>query len=222
MRMDYFGDSYDIIKKFIVKSIAPNADWITLPMFTDEVSSKDIKSIEQFLHVRIISKINLTNTPDREKYFADAANHRHIFIDPDIGISIKKHYGAISINYVFGPELVTLCNQNPERLLLVFDQSIQRGNVAKVDQSVEKKLTYFREQNISCFAYKSHACFMVLSLSSSVCKKAYDNLLNTDLPRSKLTRFTSEQVSDHDGTSGLIDALQKKAKGKSVDVRLDI
>jgi len=30
-----------------------------------------------------------------------------------------------------------------------------------------------------------------------------------------------EQISDHDGTSGLVDALQKKANGKSVDVRLD-
>lgn len=32
----------------------------------------------------------------------------------------------------------------------------------------------------------------------------------------------AQQISDHDGSSGLIDALQQKAKGKSVDVRLDI
>jgi len=31
----------------------------------------------------------------------------------------------------------------------------------------------------------------------------------------------TEQISDHDGTLGLIDTLQRKAKGKSVDVRLD-
>ena len=31
-----------------------------------------------------------------------------------------------------------------------------------------------------------------------------------------------EQISTNDGTSGLIDALQQKVKGKSVDVRLDI
>ena len=40
----------------------------------------------------------------------------------------------------------------------------------------------------------------------------------------ELARITSvgvEQMSDHDGTSGLIDALQQKTKGKSVDVRLD-
>jgi hypothetical protein len=32
----------------------------------------------------------------------------------------------------------------------------------------------------------------------------------------------ADQISDHDGTLGFIDALQKKTKGKSVDVRLDI
>jgi hypothetical protein len=41
----------------------------------------------------------------------------------------------------------------------------------------------------------------------------------------ELARFTSVgvvQISDHDGTLGLIDALQQKTKGKSsVDVSLD-
>ena len=33
----------------------------------------------------------------------------------------------------------------------------------------------------------------------------------------------AEQISDHDGTLGFIDALQQKTKGKSsVNVRLDI
>jgi len=190
--MKFFGDSYDVVKRFLIKSIAPNAEWITLPMFTEEVSCKDIKSIEQFLHVRVISKVKVTTPTNRDKYFANSADHQHIFIDPDIGISIKKHYGAKSKYYIFGPELVSLCEQNPERLLLVFDQSIQRGNVDQVDQSVERKLTYFREQNIFCFAYKSHACFMVLSPSSCVCKKAYGNLINTNLPGSRLTKFNSE------------------------------
>ena len=189
MRMDFFGDSYDIVKKFLMQSIEPNSEWITLPMFTHEVSSKDIKSIEQFLHVRVISKINFATTIDRDKYFADSGNHRNIFIDPDIGISINKHYGKKSINYIFGSELVSLCEQNPKTRLLVFDQSIQRGNVDQVNQSVERKLTYFREQNISCFAYESHACFIILSQSSGVCKQAYDNLLNTNLPSSRLTKF---------------------------------
>jgi len=220
MRMDYFGDSYDIVKKFLVKSIAPNAEWITLPMFTHEVNNKDIKSIEQFLHVRVIFKVKVTTTTDRDKYFAGSANHQHIFIDPDTGISLKKIYGKNSTNYVFGPELVSICEQNPERLLLIFDKSVPRGNE---DESVGRKLEYFREHNLFCFAYKSHACFMVLSLSNSVCKKAYNNLINANLPSSRLTSFNSEQISSHDGTSGFIYVLQQKTKGNpTVDVRLDM
>lgn len=86
-----------------------------------------------------------------------------------------------------------------------------------------RKLEYFREHNLFCFDYKSHACFMVLSLSSSVCKKAYNNLINANLPSSRLTSFNSEQMSSHDGTSSFIYVLQQKTKGNpSVDVRLDI
>ncbi len=38
----------------------------------------------------------------------------------------------------------------------------------------------------------------------------------------ELEQLQVEQISDHDGTLGFIDALQQKTKGKSVDVRLDI
>jgi hypothetical protein len=43
--------------------------------------------------------------------------------------------------------------------------------------------------------------------------------------KGKLTQVTisikAKQTSNHDGTLGFIDELQRKAKGKSVDVRLD-
>ena len=43
-----------------------------------------------------------------------------------------------------------------------------------------------------------------------------------ELEQTKLTGHnSSDQISDHDGTLGFIDALQQKTKGKSVDVRLD-
>jgi hypothetical protein len=40
------------------------------------------------------------------------------------------------------------------------------------------------------------------------------------LPRTK-SRKKAEQISNHDGTLGFLDALRRKAKGKSVDVNLD-
>jgi len=54
--------------------------------------------------------------------------------------------------------------------------------------------------------------------SSDKFKSFYEKCLKYN----RLTQVEGEQISDHDGTSGLIDELQQKTKGKSVDVRLDL
>jgi hypothetical protein len=49
-------------------------------------------------------------------------------------------------------------------------------------------------------------------------KTGYDMMFH----EKELELLHSDQISDHDGTSGLIDALQQKTKGNpSVDVTLD-
>ena len=54
-------------------------------------------------------------------------------------------------------------------------------------------------------------------------KTGYNMLFNeNELEQLQPTNAQAEQISDHDGTLGFIDALQKKTKGNpSVDVRLD-
>ncbi len=42
MRMEFFGDSYDVVKRFLLRSIAPDAEWVAFPMFTDKVTQEDI------------------------------------------------------------------------------------------------------------------------------------------------------------------------------------
>jgi len=183
MRMDFFGDSYDIVKKFLIQSIAPNADWVAFPMFSHEVDDKKIKAFEQFLGVRVVSKTIISTTTNRVEHLAASAHHRHIFIDPDTGIKLEPTHGANSVKYIFGTELVTLCKGSPERLLLVYDQSVPRGSELK---SIREKLAYFRAQNICGFAYVSHACFLILSASSFASKKSYDGLLGSNLPSFRL------------------------------------
>jgi hypothetical protein len=52
-----------------------------------------------------------------------------------------------------------------------------------------------------------------------------DNGILNAFEKGKLTKVTisvkPEQISAHDGKLGLIDALQQKSKGQSVDVRFD-
>lgn len=183
MRMQFFGDSYDIVKKFLIRSLAPDAEWLAFPMFTHKVKRKDVEAFEKFLGVRIASETVITATTDRPQLLRAPVHHRHIFIDPDTGIRLRATKGLNSAKYIFGSELITLCNESPERLLLVFDQSVPRGGERR---SIEDKLGYFRKNNICSFAYLSHACFVVLSASGPACQEAYDRLLDSGLPASRL------------------------------------
>ena len=183
MRIEFLGDSYDIVKRFLLRSVAPDAEWMAFPMFTHEVTTDDISAFEAFLNVRVVSSKALTISTDRAKHLLAPADHRHIFLDPDTGIKLKPSNGADSVKYVFGPELIALCQQDPNRLLLVFDQSVPRGGERK---AIEEKLKYFHERNICGFAYLSHACFVVLSGSETACLTARLRLLASNLPSSRL------------------------------------
>jgi len=82
MRMDFFGDSYDYSEEIPNAVYWTKFRWITLPMFTTRLAVKTLNLVEQFLHVRVISKISFATTIDRDKYFADSGNHRNISLTP--------------------------------------------------------------------------------------------------------------------------------------------
>lgn len=183
MRMQFFGDSYDVVKRFLIRTVAPDAKWVAFPMFTHEVAAAHISAFEAFLGVSVASPHTMTSSTDRAAHLSVLADHRHIFLDPDTGIKLKPSNGAEAVKYVFGPELVALCEQSPDRLLLVFDQSVPRGAERK---AIAEKLGYFRDKGLCGFAYFSHACFLVLSRSEPVCEAARKRLLATHLPQNRL------------------------------------
>jgi len=166
MRMQFFGDSYDVVKRFLLQSLGPAAQWDAFPMFTHEVTPEELAAFETFLGVRVASRGVLTSDTDRARHLAVEPNQRDVFLDPDTGIKLKSCSGKASTRYVFGPELVELCTGQPERLVLVFDQSVAR---ARERDLMLEKLDYFRERHVYGFAYLSHACFVVLSGSEHVC-----------------------------------------------------
>jgi hypothetical protein len=184
--MEFFGDSYDVVKRFLLRAIAPDAKWVAFPMFTHEVNEADTLAYETFLSVSVASRNAPILSDDRAKYLSSLADQRHIFLDPDTGIRIKPFKGAKSVKYVFGPELVALCKQVPERLLLVFDQSVPNGITDVKREYIAKKLGYFCGEGISSFAYFSHTCFVVLSGSESTCRAARAHLLASHLPQLRL------------------------------------
>jgi hypothetical protein len=181
--MQFFGDSYDVVKRLLIRTVAPHAKWTAFPMFTHEVEAADISAFEAFLGVSVASRHAMTLSTDRAGHLLALAGHRHIFLDPDTGIKLKPSNGADAVKYVFGPELVALCEQRHDRVVLVFDQSVPRGAERK---AIAGKLGYFREKGICGFAYLSHARFFVLSCSEPVCEAALKRLLATHLPQTRL------------------------------------
>lgn len=57
MRMQFFGDSYDVVKRFLLRTVAPEAKWTAFPMFTHEVTADDIAAFEAFLGVSVEQEI---------------------------------------------------------------------------------------------------------------------------------------------------------------------
>lgn len=185
MRIQFFGDSYDIVKRFLLQSLAPGADWAAFPMFTHEVTSDDLAAFEAFLGVEIASPGVLTTSTDRSAHLAAPARHSHVFLDPDTGIRLEPCLGADAVKYVFGPELVELCVVEPARLILVFDQSVPFGSERQAI-AITDKLAYFRHRGLYGFAYLSHACFVILSASEHLCHEARARLLATGLPSGRI------------------------------------
>ena len=123
MRMNFFGDSYDVVKRFLLQSVAPEAEWVAFPMFTHRVAPEKLKAFASFLGVQVVSPTALTASTNRARHLAASEHHRHIFLDPDIGIKLRPPKRRDAVKYVLAPELISLCCKSPERLLLVFDRA---------------------------------------------------------------------------------------------------
>lgn len=188
MRMQYFGDSYDIVKKSLIGWLGNSSDWFALPMFTHEVTPDDLTAFESFLDVQVLSSETINKSTDRENYFSVPENVGFLFLDPDTGVKFDPITSRRSPEYVFGPELMRLCEERRDRVLLVFDQSVQRGSE---QISIEKKLNLFKKIGIHGFAYLSHACFLILTGTNSVRDEACERLIScSGLPRSRFVQAT--------------------------------
>ena len=183
MRMQYFGDSYDVVKRFLLSTLAPGASWAAFPMFTHAVTTAEVQAFEKFLGVKVVSHEAMDNDTNRGKIFTALSEHRHVFLDPDTGIKLKPSRGKDAAKYVFASEIEELCRAEPERLLLVFDQSVGRGSEIA---HVSARIAHFADRGLSAFAYLSHACFVVLSSNAEPSQQARERLLSSGLPVGRL------------------------------------
>lgn len=173
MKLKYFGDSYDIVKKSMIHWLSEFGPWVTHPMFTETVKSQEAAAFSRLLGTPLLSTETLTAQTDRSKYFASCGATGNLFLDPDTGVRLQNQRGEKSVAYVFAEELVDWCRQRPHSLTLIFDQSYSRGD----EDGIRRKLSYLGDKKIHGFAYNSHATFLLLGTEDQLVKRAHERVL---------------------------------------------
>lgn len=174
MNPRYLGDSYDIVKQSLLRWLSFVGPWATHPMFTESVTTEQADVFSHLLGTPLLSREILTPGTHRESYFELAQKcNDHVFLDPDTGVSLKPFGGVKAPRYLFSNELVAIVEARPDRLVLVFDQSLARGEERK---ELEIKLNFFSKQGIPGIAYVSHACFILFGKNRGLLESAFETL----------------------------------------------
>jgi hypothetical protein len=183
MRQQFFGDSYDIVKKSLIAWLSDFGQWVTHPMFTEAVKPGEAAAFLRLVGTPLLTELVLTPQTNRREYFSLCRTAGNLFLDPDTGVCLEPRRDKKSINYVFGPKLVDWCGLRPRALTLIFDQSYSRGS----KDGIREKLAYFADKKVYGFAYNSHATFLLLATDSELVEQARERLLElSGLPASRL------------------------------------
>lgn len=176
MRLGFFGDSYDIVKQSLLRWLRPLGPWGIHPMFTDEfITARQADDFAAFLGIPIITNEPLRRNTNRDAYFSSAREFAgNVFLDPDTGVRIAPTTGSNAPSYLFLPEVISLATARPERLVMVFDQSLARGSE---EPQLRNKLKALASRGILGFAYISHACFLVAGVDHRLVMEAHAEIL---------------------------------------------
>jgi len=197
VKLEKFGDSYDIVKQSLLRWLAPCGPWRAHPMFTEPVDSSETTAFSEFLGVELLSTAVLERATDRNAYFACAVTcPDHLFLDPNTGLRIPAARRAEAPDFVNGTELVTIARNRPNTLTLVFDQSIDRRHSRH--KQIEAKLSWLAKHKVYGVVYESHACFVLVSATQLLLEKALQILTKeSSLPPWRFVMTREKPQNNH-------------------------
>lgn len=197
MKLDKFGDSYDIVKQSLLRWLAPCGAWVTHPMFTEWVDPSEAEAFSRFLGVPLLTTENLHPSIERDAYLSRAiACGDNLFLDPNTGLRVPSASRADAPEFVNGTELVTIAQARPDKLTLVFDQSIDRRYPSR--NQIEAKLLWLAEHGVYGVTYESHACFVLVSATEITLDRASETLLRESrLPTGRVVRVSMTPQKKH-------------------------
>ncbi len=178
MNPKYFGDSYDIVKRFFCSEIARLGYSIVVdPMFTGDW--RDTKG--DFL--RFIG----ASLP------AAVPNHLHriaLFLDPDTGVSRKSSKQHLSLTQLAEAAL-------EHNLVFAFDQSFSRQQDPNL--VMQEKMSLLQGRGCHAMYYNSHARFLFVSTEEQQIIELRSHLVSLGLPPS---RFIANETRFHKALDG--------------------
>jgi hypothetical protein len=163
---DYFGDSYDLVKRFFCSELSALGYTVVIdPMFTGDWTGTE----QQFF--RLIGAVPVSSwTPD---------GRTALLVDPDTGVHWKKGGRHISVN-----ELANLTKSH--EIVAAFDQSFSRQ--ATYPAALHVKLSELRNLGVHGMYYNSHARFVFAAASEEPLAELHKHLVQLGLPPSRLVK----------------------------------
>jgi hypothetical protein len=172
MHMQYFGDSYDIVKQSLIRWLGRFGDWSVHPMLTESATAQQVERFEWFLGARVLSAEVLTTSTNRESYLSCGTKCGNLFLDPDTGFrSRERGARAPRTKYLFAHEFTRLSEQRPRALTLSLTKAFLEEKSAIIWSVSSRGL---QANGIHCFAYMSHACFILGSRDGALVRQAFD------------------------------------------------
>ena len=185
MHLDYFGDTYDLAKRFLMQCLAPGEPWGIIPMFTDEWNPEQVAAFERLLGGKVLIPDCIKGTRRRQDVSTAGTWVGHVFIDPDTGIRSPDSTSS-STKLIRLTEIVREAREHSRNLILAFDQSYANAKLPAKTKAMKQKLAFLNADDVNGFGYLGQASFLILSCDPSAIQRARQNLLDAGVPDSRL------------------------------------
>jgi hypothetical protein len=185
MRLEYFGDSYDIVKRALLQWLTPLGQWHVQPLFTEDVSLGEATTFARFLGARLVEPFKARTEAECKAALDGCKGIGNLLVDPDIGVVLPLGGKSVKRTHVSAAALQVLCAANPGYVIISFDQALRRE---APEESLRSKIAWLSEGRTAALAFRSHASFIFCSSSSDRVGEVARLLLGAGLPEWRLVR----------------------------------
>ncbi len=185
MRLQYFGDSYDIVKRALLQWLAPLGQWYVQPLFTDDVSPQQAAVFARFLGARLVEPFQARTREECRAALDACKGTGNLLVDPDIGVVLPQPGKVVKRTHLSAAGLQVLCTSNPGCAIMAFDQALRRE---APEDSLRSKVVWLSERQTAAIAFRSHASFIFCSSSTDRVGDVTRLLQEAGLPDSRLVK----------------------------------